>query len=372
MQLSRLNTQSLAAPAIRFSSVKTQHAGFALKVQDDTFTRTAPPQIYFGATTGEQSSFDAKAAYEKIQATLPNELIGQEAVVLQFLKDIVAVYAEKDLSAPTPPVVGLIDGPAGTGKNLLVQKLAKSTGRPLVYLNAAELSSDQDVRKLKGAQVGSIGYGDPTSLEVAILKAKEEGTPPPILFVDEIEKASPVVRAELEKIVTSGRLRGVDWEKIGAGGLSTAITDAHEAGSIPPDVTLQGVDVLMTRSNSAPQDLFSEDFEKLINVKATTRPFSQSDLGKLLDQKLELLTSRAQQQIGYALRIDDSFRQHCLQNVNSADAVRSLSRAMLDISQPLIDFQIAQFSVPDSEQPKTIVAKVNDGKVVIEAASDKA
>ncbi len=84
-------------------------------------------------------------------------------------------------------------GPPGVGKSAVVRTVAAEEGLPIVDLRAS-LLDPTDLRGIPAIQDGQAVWCPPAFLP-------KEGTPPGILFLDEINAAPPLVQASLYQLV---------------------------------------------------------------------------------------------------------------------------------------------------------------------------
>jgi DNA-binding NtrC family response regulator len=107
--------------------------------------------------------------------------------------------------APTESTV-LIQGPSGTGKELIADFIYKRSGRsgePFVTLNCASIPDTLIESELFGHERGA--FTDATSAKPGIVEIANKGT----LFLDEIGDISPIVQPKILRFIQSGEFRRV-------------------------------------------------------------------------------------------------------------------------------------------------------------------
>lgn len=190
---------------------------------------------------------------EKALAEVPQRIVGQESALQEICNSIIESQFgyDEDEGKPTttPASVQLLLGPSGVGKTAGCEALAEALGRPVIYVPMNQYNDEQNVARIYGAAPGYTGYGEGGSLVDAVLDAKrkcaELGAPPPIMIMDEIEKAHDKIFDALMQMFDKGILESSDGK--------------HKA-------TFEGIDILIT-SNIA---------QKKINAaKAAGKPLEE-------------------------------------------------------------------------------------------------
>ena len=107
--------------------------------------------------------------------------------------------------APTESTV-LIQGPSGTGKELIANFIFKNSLRadsPFVTLNCASIPDTLIESELFGYEKGA--FTDARAMKPGIVEIANKGT----LFLDEIGDISPVVQPKILRFIQSGEFRRV-------------------------------------------------------------------------------------------------------------------------------------------------------------------
>jgi two-component system, NtrC family, response regulator AtoC len=137
-----------------------------------------------------------KDALDRIQGT--HEMVGQSDAFRKVLEIAAKV-------APTESTV-LIQGPSGTGKELVANFIYKNslrTTQPFVTLNCASIPDTLIESELFGHEKGA--FTDARTTKPGIVEIANTGT----LFLDEIGDISPVVQPKILRFIQSGEFRRV-------------------------------------------------------------------------------------------------------------------------------------------------------------------
>ncbi len=137
-----------------------------------------------------------KGALEKLQGQF--EMVGESAPFRKVLEIAAKV-------APTESTV-LIQGPSGTGKELVAHFIYQHSGRsnePFVTLNCASIPDTLIESELFGHEKGA--FTDARAMKQGIVEIANKGT----LFLDEIGDISPIVQPKILRFIQSGEFRRV-------------------------------------------------------------------------------------------------------------------------------------------------------------------
>jgi DNA-binding NtrC family response regulator len=137
-----------------------------------------------------------KEALDRLQGT--QEMVGQSDAFRKVLEIAAKV-------APTESTV-LIQGPSGTGKELIASFIYKNslrTEQPFVTLNCASIPDTLIESELFGHEKGA--FTDARATKPGIVEIANTGT----LFLDEIGDISPVVQPKILRFIQSGEFRRV-------------------------------------------------------------------------------------------------------------------------------------------------------------------
>jgi two-component system, NtrC family, response regulator AtoC len=137
-----------------------------------------------------------KDALDRLQGT--HEMVGQSDAFRRVLEIAAKV-------APTESTV-LIQGPSGTGKELVANFIFKNSLRisqPFVTLNCASIPDTLIESELFGYEKGA--FTDARTTKPGIVEIANTGT----LFLDEIGDISPVVQPKILRFIQSGEFRRV-------------------------------------------------------------------------------------------------------------------------------------------------------------------
>lgn len=137
-----------------------------------------------------------KDALDRLQGT--HEMVGTSEAFQKVLEIAAKV-------APTESTV-LIQGPSGTGKELIANFIYKNSLRaeaPFVTLNCASIPDTLIESELFGYEKGA--FTDARATKPGIVEIANNGT----LFLDEIGDISPVVQPKILRFIQSGEFRRV-------------------------------------------------------------------------------------------------------------------------------------------------------------------
>jgi len=137
-----------------------------------------------------------KDALDRLQGS--HEMVGQSDAFRKVLEVAAKV-------APTESTV-LIQGPSGTGKELIASFIYKNslrTEQPFVTLNCASIPDTLIESELFGHEKGA--FTDARATKPGIVEIANKGT----LFLDEIGDISPVVQPKILRFIQSGEFRRV-------------------------------------------------------------------------------------------------------------------------------------------------------------------
>ena len=126
------------------------------------------------------------------------ELIG-ECEVFKNVLSIAERVASSDVSV-------LIQGPSGTGKELVanfIHKKSLRAGRPMVAINCAAIPDTLLESELFGHEKGA--FTDARNQKQGLIELANEGT----LFLDEVGDISPIIQPKLLRFVQTGEFRRI-------------------------------------------------------------------------------------------------------------------------------------------------------------------
>ena len=137
-----------------------------------------------------------KDALDRLQGT--HEMVGQSETFQRVLEIAAKV-------APTESTV-LVQGPSGTGKELIANFIYKNSLRadaPFVTVNCASIPDTLIESELFGYEKGA--FTDARAMKPGIVEIANKGT----LFLDEIGDISPIVQPKILRFIQSGEFRRV-------------------------------------------------------------------------------------------------------------------------------------------------------------------
>ncbi len=148
------------------------------------------------------TDFKASAAFTTESVTVPEAnsipLIGQSAVMIELMKQVVKLAPQHDLHL-------FLAGETGTGKELIARQIHELSGRtgPFLAVNCAATVEALLESELFGHEKGA--FTGALTAKKGLWEAAENGT----LFLDEITEAAPSVQAKLLRVLQEGVLRHV-------------------------------------------------------------------------------------------------------------------------------------------------------------------
>jgi DNA-binding NtrC family response regulator len=131
------------------------------------------------------------------------EIIGESAALRRVLEIAAKV-------APTESTV-LIQGPSGTGKELIASYIVQRSERanmPFVTVNCASIPDTLIESELFGYEKGA--FTDAQKMKPGIVEIADKGT----LFLDEIGDISPTVQPKILRFIQSGEFRRVGGNQV--------------------------------------------------------------------------------------------------------------------------------------------------------------
>lgn len=133
----------------------------------------------------------------------PTDIIGESAALRRVL-EIAAKVAPTDSSV-------LIQGPSGTGKELIANYIYQRSARanmPFITVNCASIPDTLIESELFGHEKGA--FTDARATRPGIVEIADKGT----LFLDEIGDISPIVQPKILRFIQSGEFRRVGGNQI--------------------------------------------------------------------------------------------------------------------------------------------------------------
>ncbi len=141
-------------------------------------------------------NFVMKGALDRLQG--PFDMVGESDAIRRVLEIAAKV-------APTESTI-LIQGPSGTGKELVANFIFQNSSRttePFVTLNCASIPDTLIESELFGHEKGA--FTDARQMKQGIVEIANKGT----LFLDEIGDISPIVQPKILRFIQSGEFRRV-------------------------------------------------------------------------------------------------------------------------------------------------------------------
>jgi len=286
---------------------------------------------------------------------LSERVIGQKTAISAVSNAV--RRARSGLQDPDRPIGSFIFlGPTGVGKTELAKALAAfifDDESAMIRLDMSEYMERHSVSRLIGAPPGYVGFDEGGYLTEAVRRR-----PYSVILFDEIEKAHAEVFNVLLQILDDGRMtdghgRTVDFK-------NTVIIMTSNVGSewLLSDLDPQEKDDKVFK---ALQAQFKPEFLNRIDDTIIFNRLSKEQLTRIVDIQVNYLTVRLSQQ-KMALEIDESVKEFLVEKgYDPIYGARPLKRMIQKyIENPLaVEILRGQFV-----SGCTIVAKLNDGKVV--------
>ncbi len=237
----------------------------------------------------------------EIQEEICRRVIGQEAAAKAIVEAIARFRA--GLAGTERPVGAfLLLGPTGVGKTLTAEVLADilhGSPRAVLKVHCAELRSEHELARLKGAPPGYVGWKDcvPLLHETRLREVRLRDGLAVVLF-DEIEKAHPALWDLLLGMLDKGEVllndnTRVDFRRTII--FLTSNTGAREIesrlvggmGFSPPT----GFDTTAMATQAAAR-VFSPEFRNRLSATIAYRPLARTEVVRITRLELEALVAR--------------------------------------------------------------------------------
>jgi ATP-dependent Clp protease ATP-binding subunit ClpC len=259
---------------------------------------------------------------EHLRRKLESRIIGQK----QGIGEIVACLARfrAGMAGIDRPIGAfLLLGPSGSGKTLTVEALAENlhgAAKAILKLHCAELTSEHEFARLKGAPPGYVGWKEcvPLLHEARLREVRLRDEPALVLF-DEVEKAHPALWDLLLGLLDKGEVvlndnTRADFRKtiVFLTGNAGAREIAHRlnggfgfrpAAALDPGgaeaITPRALDGIARRAS---ERLFSPEFRNRLSASITYQPLTREQLFQVA--RLELDRLAAQLRVRHSLLLD--------------------------------------------------------------------
>lgn len=294
--------------------------------------RILPPQ------TDDARPETAGPDVEQLFTALSSTVLGQEEACRAVATQVALGASGLRLVRNRPRSALLLAGGTGTGKTLLARTLAEQVGRgpePLIRVDMGSLTSDHLGSALLGSPPGYVG----STSRGGWLTTRIEASPHAVLLLDEVDKASPVLRdALLLELLGNGTLTDYSGRTVDASGLHVVLTANTGAEALTRTATGFG-DGHDRRHNAEaqvrrllPPEVFNR-LDALVLMAGLDRP----RMSALLDSVLADL-SQVVGAAGYELEVGVQVRERLLaEALTRPDGARRLQRTVeQSLAAPLL------------------------------------
>ncbi|UEG67439.1 ATP-dependent Clp protease ATP-binding subunit [Weissella hellenica] len=258
----------------------------------------------------------------------------------------------------------LFVGPTGVGKTETAKQLAKElfgTTDSMIRFDMSEYMEKHSVSKLIGAPAGYVGYEEAGQLTEAVRRH-----PYSLILLDEVEKAHPDVMNMFLQILDDGRLTDAQGHVVSFKDTIIIMTSNAGTGVKGTKVGFDQDNELTTNKlleRLAPyfKPEFLNRFDGIIEFNA----LSKQNLLHIVDLMITEMNEAISEK-GLHLAMTDDVKQELVNlGYNPEMGARPLRRVI----QEHLEDQIADFYL-DNPEVKNLLAKMDDGQIVITAQRD--
>lgn len=275
---------------------------------------------------------------EQLFTALSSTVLGQEEACRAVATQVALGASGLRLVRNRPRSALLLAGGTGTGKTLLARTLAEQVGRgpePLIRVDMGSLTSDHLGSALLGSPPGYVG----STSRGGWLTTRIEASPHAVLLLDEVDKASPVLRdALLLELLGNGTLTDYSGRTVDASGLHVVLTANTGAEALTRTATGFG-DGHDRRHNAEaqvrrllPPEVFNR-LDALVLMAGLDRPRMAAVLDSVLADLSQVVGAA-----GYELEVGARVRERLLaEALTRPDGARRLQRTVeQSLAAPLL------------------------------------
>ena len=294
---------------------------------------------------------------EQLFTALSSTVLGQEEACRAVATQVALGASGLRLVRNRPRSALLLAGGTGTGKTLLARTLAEQVGRgpePLIRVDMGPLTSDHLGSALLGSPPGYVG----STSRGGWLTTRIEASPHAVLLLDEVDKASPVLRdALLLELLGNGTLTDYSGRTVDASGLHVVLTANTGAEALTRTTTGFG-DGHDRRHNAEaqvrrllPPEVFNR-LDALVLMAGLDRPRMSAVLDSVLADLSQVVGAA-----GYELEVGARVREQLLaEALTRPDGARRLQRTVeQSLAAPLLGRSAGNYR-----------AVVHDGAIVVD------
>ena len=275
---------------------------------------------------------------EQLFTALSSTVLGQEEACRAVATQVALGASGLRLVRNRPRSALLLAGGTGTGKTLLARTLAEQVGRGpelLIRVDMGSLTSDHLGSALLGSPPGYVG----STSRGGWLTTRIEASPHAVLLLDEVDKASPVLRdALLLELLGNGTLTDYSGRTVDASGLHVVLTANTGAEALTRTATGFG-DGHDRRHNAEaqvrrflPPEVFNR-LDALVLMAGLDRPRMSAVLDSVLADLSQVVGAA-----GYELEVGVQVRERLLaEALTRPDGARRLQRTVeQSLAAPLL------------------------------------
>ena len=278
-----------------------------------------------------------------LERALRSRVLGQDEACHALARQVALGHRGLRLTDRRPRSAVLLTGGTGTGKTLLATTLAdhlaaarQEAGEALIRVDTAMLTSEHLGSTLLGAPPGYVG----SDRREGWLTSRIAASPHAVLLLDEIDKASPLIRDNLLlELLGNGTVTDYSGRTVDASGLDVVLTAntgaralTRQAPGLGPGEDPRAVARRQVRQLLAPEVLGRLDAVVLME------PLDRDRMSRVLDQVLVTL-ARVCARSGYTVEVTHQAREILLtQALARPDGARRLHREVeRALAAPLLD-----------------------------------
>lgn len=231
-----------------------------------------------------------------LENQLNKTVIGQEKAKSALCKALRRSRA--GLSDPKRPIFcGMLLGPTGVGKSLLVKELAKNifgSDDALITIDCSEYMEKHNVSRLVGAPPGYIGFDEGGQLTEAVRRRQFA-----VVLFDEIEKAHADFYNILLQIMEEGQLTDSSGRKVDFKNTIIVMTSNVGSEAIKNktslgfgDPTSSSEEIIEKQIEEDVNNTFKIEFLNRLDGRIIFRSLTKEELVKILDIELDKIRSR--------------------------------------------------------------------------------
>ena len=272
---------------------------------------------------------------KKLEQVLHQRVVGQDEAVSAVARAV--KRGRVGLKDPKRPIGSfLFLGPTGVGKTELSKALAEAlfgNEESMIRVDMSEYMEKHSVAKMIGSPPGYVGHEEGGQLSDQV-----RTHPYSVVLFDEIEKAHPDVFNILLQVLDDGHItdsqgRKVDFSNtviiMTSNAGAKAIIDPKKLGFAVKEDPKGDYERMKQNVMEEVKLIFRPEFLNRIDETIVFHPLDQSHMKKIVSLLCKEFTKRLQQQMGIALVLRDSAKNHIVEKGTDAKyGARPLRRAL--------------------------------------------